>query len=495
MTPAIAQLFPANPLHRNRPALIDASCALPALTLTHDEVHQHAARLAGALAGRGLVPGSRVVAILPNGLDLALLYLACLHGGFTAVPIGIDQPAETVAGLVAAVDPAMVIAAPGVTAPDAVPLWRLDGPRSLVGLDAALAPACPDPGQPLMIAFTSGTTSRPKGVCHAAGGMVANVRAFNRLAGLDAETRMLHVMPMTYMAGMLNTLLSPLAAGGCAILAPAFDVSTALRFWEPARTHGANTAWLSPTMAALLVRVHRDPQVAAWTAANLRRVFAGTAPLPEKVAEDFHACFGVRLLESYGMTEILLASVCLAPRHGVVGKLLEGVEMQTRTDEGAPLPAGTEGDLWVRSSYAMLGYLDAAGQVCPQGTESWFATGDIGLVDGDGILAISGRRKDLIIHGGVNVSPRAIEEVLLACPGVADAAVIGMPHPFWGEEVVACLQLAEGTALAEVEATAKAQCKARLPAAAQPARFAAFDRFPRNTTGKVQKHLLRASIA
>jgi malonyl-CoA/methylmalonyl-CoA synthetase len=207
----------------------------------------------------------------------------------------------------------------------------------------------------------------------------------------------------------------------------------------------------------------------------------GTAPLPAKVRDEFGAAFSCTPLESWGMTEVLLGTVVPPedPRDATVGRMIGGVSIVSRDD----------GELWVKSAYALLGYLDTDGAVGPNGAdaEGWFPTGDLGGVDADGMVVISGRKKDLIIHGGTNVSPRAVEETLLQDPGVLDSAVVGVKHAFWGEEVVACLQLAPHVALADIEARLKELCRTRLPADAVPARFVAFAEFPRSSTGKVQK--------
>jgi acyl-CoA synthetase (AMP-forming)/AMP-acid ligase II len=345
----------------------------------------------------------------------------------------------------------------------------------------------------LVIFFTSGTTSLPKGVCHNFETLCANADAFNQGAELDESVRMLHVMPTGYMAGLLNTFLSPIIAGGCVVLGEVFDVRSALSFWETAQSNAVNAVWLSPTMVATLIPLCRGEKIPVWARSNLKHVFVGTAPLHSATRIAFRKRIGVDCLESYGMTECMFVAVNLTTTHNEghsVGHLLSGVKGEIRGPDGLTLPAGQEGDLWLRSDYSLVGYLDPAGgkSVSAFDHSGWLNTGDIGRLEEDGRLTITGRRKDLIIHGGTNVSPKAVEDVLLDFAGVQEAAVMGAPHPFWGEEVLACLILDSNVRLDEL--ALRAHCCSRLNPDAVPSRFLILKEFPRSNSGKVQKHML-----
>lgn len=489
-----------------RVALIDATDPnRPPIVLRHGELDSATIGLAALLHDRRLEPGDRVAVMLPNGVDFALLYLACLHAGLVVVPINASSPDNIVSFISAASRPALLVC-DGFSRQRfghlRVPTWAIVKPGTL------LAAACDrsdatilrndDPSALFSITFTSGTTSCPKGVCHRAGSVVENASFFNNLTGLSADSRMVHVMPMAYMAGFHNTILSPLAAGGSVVLSPPFNAATALQFWTPAVAHSANAVWLSPTMAVFLARLNRDSAIAEWTHRHMHAVFIGTAPLPATTKRVFEEAFGVEALESYGMTEVMFVScnsVRFRRKAGSVGRLLALVEAESRDPSGRSLPVGQEGELWIRSPQAMVGYLDPdTSQSVQPLADGWLATGDVGRVDADGDLFITGRLKDMIIRGGANVSPRAVEEVLLTCPGIRDAAVIGIPHAFWGEEVIAVLLLQPGMALDQVQAHAQTRCRAELPTDAVPARFVVQTEFPRTSTGKVQKSQLRESL-
>ncbi len=166
-------------------------------------------------------------------------------------------------------------------------------------------------------------------------------------------------------------------------------------------------------------------------------------------------------------------------------------------DEGGnPVPERVDGEILVHTPHAMAGYVDSEKrEMIPLDPSEWFPSGDIGHLSQQGDLFITGRKKDLIIRGGTNISPRRIEEVLLAHPAVADVAVVGVPHPFYGEEVVAALRLADGQSLGDVQAALESLCRAHLSAVSMPNRFVAVDEFPTSVTGKVQKARLAKTLS
>ena len=484
-----------------RPAFIDATCSgVRQACFSYGEVAELAAGLAGALTRRDLTLGDRVAVVLPNGIDFVLLYLACLHAGLTIVPVNPNLAAEEIEHSLRLTRPRLIVVRTKDTSRlqrFPAPLWMTEAPGDILAAARhhEQVPCAAGAHRLFSITFTSGTTSRPKGVAHSVENLLANAASFNRLAGFERDARLLHVLPMSYMAGFLNTLLSPLMAGATVILAPAFDAQAALRFWEPAIRHRATTLWISPTIAAALCRLDRDAAVRTWTRANLSSVFVGTAPLPAPVKHDFEGRFGVELFESYGLTEFLLVSANTPLRdraNGSVGPLLEGVEIGIRSENGDPLEEGGPGDLWIRSSYALNAYLTEAGDAPPAARDGWMPTGDLGMVDRCGNLVITGRRKDLIIRGGVNVSPRAIEDVLLSHPSISDAAVIGAPHAFWGEQVVALVSLKEHPGAAARREELLSLCRDRL--ALPPDHLFGVEKLPRTLNGKLNKAQIREAF-
>lgn len=403
--------------------------------------------LTAHLREQGLKPGERFATLLPRGVDLAACYLAALYGGFTVVPIDLRRPASEREFILRDCQPNLCLS-------------------SLPNTQNSSQP-CEHEGW-LSLTYTSGTTSQPKGVGHTAQALLENAAAFNRTVGLDDSVRMLHLFSLAYMAGILNTLLCPWLAGGCVVLAPRLEVSSALGFWERLRQTGANAVWLTPTMANLLSRLNRGP-----VEHSLDRVFVGTAPLGQNTRQAFEEKFSTTCLESYGLTEVLIVSCQSASSAaGSVGRPLEGVTVAVRDLEGCPLAAGEVGQIWVQQG------------------DTWFASGDLGQLSEEGELTISGRLKDLIIKGGTNISPRAVEEVLNSHSLVREAAVVGAPHPFWGEEVVAFLAT-EGTLQ---EAELERWCRERLSTESVPSSYRFVEELPRNSVGKLKKDLLRSQV-
>mgnify|MGYP001557843093 CR=1 FL=1 len=312
----------------------------------------------------------------------------------------------------------------------------------------------------IRLAFgTSGTTGAPKDVVHTLDAMLCNADAFNGLAGLNSSTVMYHCLPWTHMSGFLNTILSPTVAGGRVAFGPTFSAKTAGYFWEGLADYDANTVWITPTIAAALLRMNRlERDVTRTFGARLHHVFCGTAPLPRKTREQWLDTFGIPLQESYGTSEHMLVSVQGkedASRYHDVGTLLPGIKLEI----------GDSNELFVNGT----------------------ATGDQGEMR-DGRLTITGRIKDLIIRGGFNVAPVQIEEAVRKADGVADAAVVGWPDEFWGEKIVV---FAEG---GEVKAI-QAYCRSVLPKSHWPDFIEIVDKLPRNEMGKVRKSDLVSRIA
>ena len=438
--------------------------------MSYTELLARTAGFAEKLARHNVRYGDRVIVSIPNGIEFITCYLSCMFGGYTIIPVNEGSPEKekdyikTISKANYFVNNIKQVAECAISKP----FYQKNK-----GIFA--------------IFFTSGTTSKPKGVCHNADRMTANADAFNRLLNLDSKLRMLHVMPMGYMAGFLNTVLCPLAVGGTIVIAPRFSAEEAMSFWKHAIDSEVNAVWVTPTIAALLSRLNRSTKISEWSKKNLKYVFCGTAPLLHQVKIEFEKIFGTECLDSYGMSEVQLVS-CTLPNnssHGSAGTLLAGVEIEVKVKSNE-----VEGNLFVKSPYSLLGYLDPVnGELFSPLHNSQLDTGDIGYMDENSRLFITGRTKDLIIHGGVNVSPVAVENVLRSFTGVIEAAVVGRKHHFWGEEVVAYIVSDRSTNNYKKELIK--YCKQHLTADAVPAEINILEALPKTTLGKVQKEMLR----
>jgi acyl-coenzyme A synthetase/AMP-(fatty) acid ligase len=481
---------------------------------SYGELARNAAALAQQLEGHQLRAGDRIGIHLPNGSLFATFYFVCLLGGFTAVPVNNALSLKDRALVLSRSRLSAVVTAMGSKdAVDILPLNESGAPEHVRMLTIAKggaradlvlsAPADIDPDgrlaaidndRLLSIHFTSGTTSLPKGVVHRVGALLDNAASFNRTFGLGRDSRFVHVMPMPYMAGFLNTLLGAFTAEASIILAPQFGPQSALRFWDPVAAHGGEAIWMSPTMLATLTRVDRGRLGVEVCRTRPMRIFSATAPLARKVQREFEEKYGVNVVESYGLSELLLITANdgpVGPKVSSVGTNLPEVRIEIRDDQGKPLAVGNDGAIFVHTPHATVGYIDYdTGSPVAVGGQ-WFDTGDVGHIDSDGYLFVTGRVKDLIIRGGFNISPRQIEEVLLQHPAVQDAAVVGSPHEFYGEEIVAAVILVSGKNVKDVQASLREDCLAKLGKSSVPDRFVAFDTFPVTNLGKVQKNRIR----
>jgi acyl-CoA synthetase (AMP-forming)/AMP-acid ligase II len=205
----------------------------------------------------------------------------------------------------------------------------------------------------------------------------------------------------------------------------------------------------------------------------------------------------VSLIENYGLSETLFVSArarASAGNPGYVGEALPGVSLRVVREDGTTLPVNAEGELQVLTPDLMAGYLGEDGSLMELDPAEWFSTGDLARLDDHGSLSITGRKKDMIIRGGVNISPAAIEEVLLHVHGIADAAVVSIPHELYGEDVVAVLRLDPGVQLESVLDAVMAHAARELAVHQQPARYIAIDEFPKTANGKIQKTRLRELV-
>lgn len=457
-------------------------------SLTFGALDSDARRVGAALRGtHGLAPGDGVAFLGHNSIALATAYFGCLYAGVVAIPINPVLAPGEIAAILEESGAKLVVLGEGVAAPEgeglpeALPLGALEA----AGLAEAPGFVPFDgvgPDAPLCIVFTSGTTGRPTGVRHTISDLVDNARMFTTALGIGPRHRFYGVLAMTYLGGYYNLLLLPFVAGASVAVADAFDARAALDFWSRAAAAEVTALWLVPTIAAILLQLDRGDEGPAYCRAHVDLSLIGTAPLAASLRTRFEERYGVTLHENFALSETLFLTSSTpddpAPP-GTVGRVLPGVEM--RVAGGAE-----EGVLEVRTPSLMTGAaVDADG---------WFATGDVGAFDDDGLLRITGRAKDIIIRGGVNVSPAAAEDVLLSHPAVVEAAVVGVPHPQLGEDAVAAVRLVEEADADAVRRELLALCRERLGATNRPARIVALGALPHSSSGKIQKARVREQL-
>jgi len=501
--PEVTSLADVFERHGGRDCLIDAPTGR---TLSYDETWMLAARAGAEMVQRGLRCGDRIAVAAPNSVNLAIVYLGALFAGIVVVPLGAGFGRRELRSILERAKPSAILSGPGfdratrIGVELGIPAWTLDtdgfDPSRASGGDRVELGAW-EHDDVVAIHFTSGTTGPPRGVGHRLGDFLGNAERFGSATGLGEANRFYADLPMTYLAGYYNLLLLPLALGAAIVVDHAFDARSLLAFWKTAAERQVDTIWFVPMMMAMLMEIDRDPAGAAYCREQLRFAAVGTASLTAELRQRFEQRYGITTCESYGLAETLLLTTA-TPRMpaspGAVGRPLEGVELRIDQFDGIQ---GHERDglILVDSPDTMVGYLRRYGVeqpfVLPLVDGRWLETGDLGLIDDAGELRITGREKEVIIRGGVNISPIEIERVLRSHRGVADAAVVGVPHEIFGEDIVAVVTCKPGVTLNAIEEELRAEAKAQLDIVQQPGTFVQIDELPTTSTGKVRKAALR----
>ena len=485
---------------RTRP---DGECALDGRrSVSWRGASEATDRTAAALVDLGLEPGARAAVLAGNSVEYLLLYYAASKAGVVLVPL--NPRAATPEWVHVVTDAgAMVVIADEAHLP-ALDTLRdaLPGVRHVVPLDG-LAAEVPvggvdraGPDDDVYQLYTSGTTGRPKGAVLTHRAVTANCAQIAAMPhrGLPGE-RSLVAAPLCH-AGVVWTALAPHSWGAAAYVLPRVDPAEVVRVLDEERI---GYAALVPAILRMLLDV---PDVARRPYQRLRLIHTGSAPIAETTLRATIAVFGCDVVVGYGMTEACAGTSAMTPddtRRGLtdrpdllrgVGRPLPGTEVRVVDRSGAVLPAGEVGEICVRGPQLMRGYWGlpvATGEALREG---WLHTGDVGWLDTAGRLSLCDRLTDVIVTGGVNVYPAAVEQVLHAHPAVAEAAVIGVPDERWGETVAAVVVLRDGMELTEDELAAF--CRDRLGGPQRPrvVRFAVS--LPRTSSGKVRKRELRA---
>ncbi|MCY3920583.1 MAG: acyl--CoA ligase [Chloroflexi bacterium] len=460
-----------------------------------------------ALNGFGLGRGDAVAIVAPNGPEMAAAFLAVACAA-TAAPLNPAYRPDEFEFYLADLEARAVVVQAGDDSPVrevagrlGLPLVELeprpDGPAGAFDLrcDIRAAAARPGPAAPddvALVLHTSGTTSRPKIVPLSQGNVCASARHIGRTLALDRHDRCLNIMPLFHIHGLIGAVLAGLAAGGAVVCAPGFN---ALRFF--AWLEAARPTWYTavPTMhQAILARASRN--AAALAGADLRFVRSSSASLPPSVMAELEETFGAPVIESYGMTEAAhqMTSNPLPPRPrkpGSVG-LPAGPDVAVMDEAGALLPPGATGEIVIRGPNVTSGYARNPAANADAYRDGWFRTGDQGLFDDDGYLRITGRLKEIINRGGEKISPREIDEVLLAHPDVAQAVAFAVPHDSLGEEVAAAVVLRPGATAAPRDI--RAHVSARVAPFKTPRTVLIVEEIPKGPTGKLQRIGLAAKL-
>ena len=470
------------------------------LTYSWRDLEQGSAMLANLLQSLGLPEGARVAVQVEKSVEAMMLYLATLRAGFVFLPLNSAYQSAEIAYFIGNAEPAVVVCSRanfGWVSKIAFKagtqnVFTLDDDRT--GSLLARAAHCSDqhaavarqPDDLAAILYTSGTTGRSKGAMLSHGNLLSNAQVLKDFWGWKPGDVLIHALPIFHVHGLFVAIHGALLNGSKMIWLSKFEPKKVIEKLPEA------TVFMG--VPTLYVRLLAEPGLTVEACRHMRLFISGSAPLLIETFRDWQARTGHTILERYGMSET--AMLTSNPyeggerRGGTVGPALPDVRLRVVDDAGQDVPAGEIGHIQVQGPNVFQGYWRMPEKTAEEFTlDGYFKTGDVGKIDADGYVAIVGRSKDLIISGGYNVYPAEIEGVLNELPGVAESAVVGVPHPDFGEVGVAVVIARPGAAPdgAQIVAALKSQ----LANFKVPKRCFVVDALPRNAMGKVQKNLLR----
>jgi len=466
-------------------------------TMTWEELDAAAGALAAGYASLGLQRGDRVASLMPNRLELVVHYLACFRSGLVTTPLNyrytwreIDHALEVsdAAALVVHAERADDVAASRLAGgmPRGIAAYGGDLPdavarvEDLVAAGGTFPPQPPDPADPVVIFFTSGSTGPAKGVTHSHESLGWMIGSAGAALGLGPDDTFLPASSMSHVGSYLWTLAT-LATGGRVIVVRSYDAHEVIPLL---RTHRPTVMAMLPAALAALIRDH-DLRHSDFSSLRLCR--CGSDKVSTELLTEFAKVAGFPIDEGYGMSEVGLATLNPpdAIRQGSIGRPIAGFDIALRDDGGKEVDVDEVGRIWIRTRSCMTGYWNHPEATAEVMRDGWLDSGDLARADADGYLWFFGRQKQIIIHDGSNISPFEVESALVEHPSVALAAVIGIHDDIHGENVRAYVTLRpDGPPTTAADLIAF--CRERIGYKA-PEEIVFLDEMPVNATGKLDR--------
>ncbi|OAN54105.1 malonyl-CoA synthase [Paramagnetospirillum marisnigri] len=473
-------------------------------TLSYGDVEALSARFANLLVSVGVAPGDRVAVQVDKSPEAVALYLACMRCGGVLLPLNTAYQSDELEYFLSDAAPAAVVCQPhrlaeleGLVAKAGIRATVLTlgatGDGSLCqrakGLPSDIATTGRGGDDIAAILYSSGTTGRPKGAMMSHRNLASNALTLHKLWGFRPDDVLLHCLPIFHTHGLFVAINCVLLNGTSMIFCPKFDAEQAIRLLSKV------TVFMG--VPTFYTRFIASPSLTPAACQTMRLFISGSAPLLEETFNEFKARTGFTILERYGMTEGgMFTSNPLdgERRAGTVGFPLPDVELRITDEDGRVLPQGEIGIIEVKGPNIFTGYWNMPEKTKAEFTaDGFFKSGDVGVVDERGYVSIVGRAKDLIISGGYNVYPKEVEDAIDRMAGVVESAVVGMPHPDFGEAGLAVVVTPADTALTPDGIIA--DLRGRLANYKVPKQVVLVRDLPRNAMGKVQKTVLRDSYA
>jgi len=398
--------------------------------ITYQEFFGKILQLKERLSEIGVKKGDFLCVILENSVDLVTIYFSSLILGTIVVPIDPEKGTEEINEILNQFPNKKIISHENFLN-NAVPFIKIDDLKTLESIKnfkdlTALTQINFE--KVFLITFTSGTSGIQKGVMHSFKNLIQSANAFKKKFNFGNNHVFLHNLPMTYMAGILNLLILPMISNSKIVISERTNASNIMNFWDTAKKFSANSFWLNPTFLELLIKLDRSNLGIEYAKENNVTVCVGTAPLNDITKKNFEKKYKIKIFESYGLSETLFVSTNFPNNDKIssVGKLLDNIEIKFENDE-----------ILINSPWMFLGYYNSEEKSYKNG---FFNTGDLGKIDSDEFLYIVGRKKDIIIKGGMNISPRKIENFLTELGVFNEVAILGFPSRLLGEKIV-CISI------------------------------------------------------
>lgn len=485
--------------------------------ITYGEVTAIVRKLASLYKSWGLVPGDRVVFSTKDDIHAATLFLSLLRNGITAVFLDPETKPLRANHLLAVSRPKAVI-----LDRDLQESWDVSGVATVLGIDgtrragilrrlfskepvAAAAtyplilgrfeagelPARIDPEIDAYILFTSGTTSDPKGVRISHRALCAHLGTLGKVYGYTPESRILNILLLSHADGIIQGPVVTFFMTAELFSPFRFAISKITELLDAVYHHRISHFICVPTMLALILRFAAEEKD-AFATSDFRMIGSCGAQLEAELWQGFETNFGVRIVNVYGLTETVVGGIFAGPdpESHVIGSIGKPVDCDARIvdENGSDVRPGEAGELWLRGDNLMSGYFDAPGATAEVFSGEWFKTGDIASCDRDGVYRVIGRKKEIIISGGVNIHPEEITEVLHRHPQVAEAVTFGLSDRDWGEKVVSAVVVRDPSV---VEEELIRFCRANLEEVKVPDTIAILETLPRGRSGKVEIKVLK----
>lgn len=484
------------PRHRDKDFIENES----GTSWSYADLERESARLANFLTGLGIQKGERVAVQVEKSPQAMFLYLACLRAGLIYLPLNTAYLENEIQYFLENAEPGVVVCRSAslemmekLCKQQSIPhvfTLEQDGNGTLTEQSAKypkeFSTAYCDEEDVAVILYTSGTTGRPKGAMITHGNLAQNGLALHRAWGWQPDDVLLHALPIFHIHGLFVACHCVLLNGSKMIFLPRFDTKEIIR-----QLPRASVFMGVPTF---YTRLLSDPDFTRDVCRNMRLFTCGSAPLLEQTFNEFKQRTGHTILERYGMTETgMSTSNPLEGERiaGTVGTPLPGVSARIVDEQGKEVPEGEVGQLQVKGGNVFKGYWRMPEKTVEEFTpDGFFMTGDMAMRNHNGYISIVGRAKDMVITGGYNVYPKEIESILDDLEGVNESAVIGLPHPDFGEAVTAVVVLEKGHSDITEQDIIR-QLKTQLANFKVPKKIYFVAELPRNTMGKVQKNILR----